>query len=611
MYRFDDFLADPETWKLSRHGQEIHLEPVVLTLLFYLIDNRERLVTRHELLDTVWGDTVVSESALTKAVARLRKALGDHSYTPRYLETVHSRGYRFVGDVEEIPSPRQADLSRGKNHKTHTRRALLASVAVIIGLAVAVVFWPGWSRRDAPEVGDIRTLAVLPLRNLTGDPEQDVYVDGLHDILITELSQTRGLRVTSRQSTIRYRNSQLPTPDIAKQLGVDGIVEGSFLRKGNEVELTFQLIDGRSDEHLWAARYSRETHYVFNLVSEVARAIGAEINAPTTADDRRAAGEIRPIDSRAIDAYAQGIAHLDRFTRDGIRTAIDQFEAAVAIEPDFALSWGQLAAAHAMYTLFGFAPPGETIEKWQAAALAAIEADDQVAIGHSALGWARMWTRDFDGACESFALALRLDPSAPYAMHGDADCLMLDGHMDESVARIREVQVVSPFSAMHNLPLSSHLFMSRRFDEAVTATRDIQSRNRQLSMHWLLAKIYWQQGDFDRALREERLELEHRGDTILLEALEKGLQDAGPPGALRAIADAMVVRADETYESPFEIGETYARAGSVDEALFWLHQAVEQGSYNTTYLAFWPPLDNLRDDPRFEALLERVYGGPR
>jgi len=609
VYRFDDFLADPKTWRLSRDGQEIHLEPVVLKLLIYLIENRERLVTRQELMDTVWGDTVISESALTKAVARLRKALRDDSATHRYLETVRSRGYRFVAHVEEIESPIQPDLSPEKGRATILRRALLASAAAIIALVFVPIFWPGRLQHETPEVGVIRSLAVLPLNNLTGDPEQNYYVDGLQDILITELSRIRDLRVTSRQSTMRYRNSDLPTTDIARELGVDAIVEGSLFREGTRIELTVQLIDGQSDENFWSERYTRETPDVFTLISDVANAIDAEITAEAPQEgDRLTHDRTGPVDSRAIDAYALGVAHLDRFTREGIRTAIGQFQTAVAIEPRFALAWGQLAAAHAMHALFGFAEPRESIEKWQAAALTAIEADDQVAIGHSALGWARMYTWDFDGACESFAEALRLDPSAPYAMHGDADCLMLQGRMDECVARIREVQLVSPFSVMHNLPLSSHLFMARRFDEAIIATKDLQARNRQLSLHWFLALVYWQQGRFDEALEEERLELEQRGDMVLLAALEEGLDAAGPAGAMRSKAEALVDRARESYVNPFFIGETFARADMVDEALYWLDQAAGHGSYNMTYLAFWPPFDVLRDDPRYQDLVERVYG---
>ena len=610
MYRFDDFVVDPETWRLSRGGQEIHLEPVVLKLLIYLIENRERLVTRQELMDTVWGNTVISESALTKAVARLRKSLGDDSATHRYLETVRSQGYRFVAAVEEAERPDSPAMAPGKTGAQTKRRALLAGTTAIAALLVLGVFWPRAPELERPQEDSIHSLAVLPLKNLTGDSDQDYYVDGLQDLLITELSQLPGLRVTSRQSTVRYRDSQLKTADIASELGVDTLVEGSLLRQGRNIEVTIQLIDARSDDYLWAERYTRETPYVFDLISDVAMAIGSEIGVVTVLPGKQALTHDRmsPVDPRAIDAYALGTMYLEQFTREGLRTAIDQFKMAVAIEPRFALAWGQLAAAHAFHALFGFASPRDSIELARAAALSAIEADEQFYSGHSALGWARLWTGDFDGACDSFEEALRLNPSAPDAIHGEADCLLFDGYPDESVARLRDLKTISPFIAMHNLPLPSHLFVTRRFDEAIAAAMDMQKRIPRFSMHWFLAKAYWEQGRLDKALEEERLEYQRRGDTVLLVALEDGFQAGGPMGAMRAIAAALVDRAGESYVDPFEIAETFSRAGMVDEALLWLDQAVEYGSYEMTYIAFWPHLDVVRDDLQYEDLLKRVYG---
>jgi TolB-like protein/DNA-binding winged helix-turn-helix (wHTH) protein len=610
VYRFDDFLADPEAWRLTRDGKEIHLEPVVLKLLIYLIANRNRLVTRDELMRTVWGDTVISESALTKAVARLRKALDDHSDDPRYLETVRSQGYRFVAEVDEIERLDGPGSSSRKTQALPFSRSLRVGAAAIVTLIVLGAIWANRPQYETPQEQAIHSLAVLPLSNLTGDPQQDYYVDGLQDLLITELSQLPGIRVTSRQSTLRYRDSERPTADIARELGVDALVEGSLLREGSTIEVTIQLIDGRSDDHLWAERYTRETPYVFSLIADMADAIGTEIGAGTVSPgtDGPVRGPIGPIDPRAIEAYAIGITHLDGLTGDGIRNAIDQFEKAVAIEPEFALAWGELGVAHTMQGMFGFALPRESKEQLRIAALNAIEADDQVAIGHSALGWLRWYTWVFDGACESFEEALRLNPSAPYAIHGVADCLLFDGRMDESVARLRDVLTVSPFSAAHNLPLPSHLYMARRFDEAIDASKAMQLRTPQLSMHFFLALVYWQQGRFDKALEEERLEFERRGDTVVLAALEEGFAEAGPTGAMRAKARAQAARAKESYVDPYDVGETFARAGMVDEALRWLALAVEHGSYKMTYIAYWPHFDVVRDDPRYQDLLERVYG---
>jgi TolB-like protein len=609
VYRFDDFVVDPESWCLSCDERQIHLEPVVLKLLIYLIPHRDRLVTRQELMDTVWGDTVVSESAVNQAVARLRKALGDDSDTPRYLETVHTKGYRFIAEVRETDGPGHVEPAPVKPRKTVQRRVLVAGAAMVI-LAMLAVFWTRAPQQETPQSEPIQSLAVLPLSNLTGDPEHAYYADGLQDILITELSQLLGLRVTSRQSTKRYRGSDLTTVDIAEELGVDALVEGSLLRSGANIEFTVQLVDGRSDAHLWAEQYSSDTSHVFGLMSDIAFAIGSEIspNLVLEVPGGSARAWIDPVDPRAIDAYTLGITHLDRFTQDGIRIAIDQFETAVAIEPDFALAWGQLAGAHAMEALFGFANPVESIEKARIAAVRAIAADDQMSIGHSALGWVQLWTGELGGACESFEEALRLNPSAPFALHGDADCLMLDGRMDDSVARSHKLVTVNPFSAMHGAPLPVHLSMAGRLDEAIIAARDLQVRVPHFSVHWILAMIYWQQGHIDQALEEDRLELGRRGDTARLAALEEGLDAGGPTGAMRAMAEVLVARASESYVDPFDIGETFARAGMVDEALHWLDKAAGHGSYKMTYVAFWPNLDVVYDDPRYPELLQRVYG---
>ena len=602
VYRFDDFLADPGTWRLTRSGQEIHVEPVVLRLLIYLIEHRGRLVPRQELMDTVWGDTVISDSALTKAVGRLRQALADGSAAPRYLETVHSQGYRFIAEVEEV------EQAEGPERSSR-RRAWYAGAALVV-FVLAVLLWSvaPW-HDDAPDY-DIHSLAVLPLSNLTGDPDQDYYVDGLQDLLITELSQLPGLRITSRQSTLRYRDSELQMADIAGELGVDALVEGSLLREGNKIELTVQLIDGRSDEHLWAERYTRETRDVFSLISDMALAIGAEITGGTGSPETEGRSHARmgPIDPLAVDAYALGIMHFDRFTREGLATAIEQFEMAVAIEPDFALAWSQLGAAYGMQGMFGFVPPTESTEQFRAAQMQAIEADSQFALGHAGLGLTLFYTWDFDNACESFEEALRLNPSEPYAIHGDSDCLLLEGRFDESVARARELLTISPFSAMHGLPLPGHLYMARRLDEAITAATAMQARVPQYSVHWMLARLFWQQGRFDEALEEQRLEFERRGDTVLLAALEEGFDTGGPSGAMRAIAEALIARANETYVDPGDIAELYVRAGLVDEALLWLDKAVRNSSYEETWIAFWPHWDLLRDDPRFQDLLVRVYG---
>jgi len=607
-YRFDSFRVDTVAWKLFRGPKEIHLEPKILKLLIYLISNRARLVTRQELMDTVWGDTVISETALSKAVARLRKALDDNMASHRYIETVYSQGYRFAAEVEESIQSASATASSADDRPTLVRGTVLAVVISTVLIALSVWLWPESyiSVNQAP--GQIESLAVLPLDNLTGDPEQDYFVDGLHDILITALSQASNLRITSRQSTLRYRNSQLPLPTIATQLGVDAVVAGSILGVGDRVVIDIQLIHSQTDQHLWAQHFESDTRYVFNLFTDIANAIGSVID-PTRekqSAENAASEHAAPVDPLAISAYLKGISNLDKGTPDGIQTALEQLHLATEIEPGFAMAWSYIALTRAILGARGLAPARESFEKARAASLKSIEADDQSAMGYSGLGWSDLWTLNFQKGCDSFRKALQLNPSEPYAVHGHADCLMLAGRMEEGIAELRKLRMLGPFAMFNNIPLCYHLFLARRYDEAIAAMQDVQERFPGFSMHMQLSVVYWTQGRYEEAIDEERQEFEWRKDAAALAALEAGYAATGPTGALKSLADFLATRSKETLVDAFRIGEAYARAGSVDEAFHWLNVAVDQGSFEVIWIRFRPDFDYLHDDPRFAHLMQRI-----
>lgn len=612
VYRFGDFEFDPEKRLLNRGGRDVHLEPIAFRLLAYLIDNRNHLVTRQELMDTVWGDTVISETALSKAVERLRKVLGDDPAAPRYVETVHSQGYRFVADVEEADNPAivRTPVHRGQS-MTAWRIGALAIITLVLVFLVNR-YWPGTAGQEEPPTERIRSLAVLPLNNLTGDPELGYFVDGLQDILVTRLSQNANLRITSRQSTLRYRNSELTLPTIAEQLGVDALVEGSVLGVGDSVEINIQLIDGQSDKHLWAQHFESDTGHVFNLFTEVANAIGSvidpawmELSAGSTASEY--AGVVHP---RALSAYLKGISNLDRGTPDGIRTALEQLHQATEIEPGFSMAWSYMALTHAMLGARHLAPARESFERTRAASLKAIEADDRNAMGYSGLGWADLWTLHYQSGCDSLQKAFKLNPSEPYAVHGHADCLMLAGRMDESIAELRKLRMLGPFTMFNNIPLCFHLFLARRYDEAIAANQDMHERFPGFSMHMQLAWVYWTQGRFEESVDEERKELQWRKDAGALAALDAGYSAAGPAGAMKSLADFMAARSSETLVDAFRIGEAYARAGAVDEAFHWLNAAVDQDFFEVIWIRFWPEFDYLHDDPRYAQLVQRIGPPP-
>ena len=536
---------------MYRNGVALHLEPRVLRLLIYLIENRERLVPREELADNVWGDTVISDSALSQAVARLRKALGDSTASPRYIETAHSQGYRFAAEVQASGS-------------------------------------------------QIHSIAVLPIRNLTGDSGQDYMAYGLQDGLTTELSRISDLRVTSFQSTLRYSGSDRALPEIALELGVDALVEGSLMKIGEQIEVNLQLIDGRTDEHIWAQHFEREIPYSFDLLTNAVNAIASKIGLHGVHES------IGPVDPNAIQAYWLGLNDMNRLSPTGLASAINYLRTATEIEPRFDLAWGNLAVTHFLQALFGFTPPRESMEKAQLAAQHAVRVGNRSSFGLSVLGWTYLCNQDFPGACKTTREALRINPSDPYAIHGDADCLLYEGHMEESVERVRELALIAPFSFIHQVPLSYHLFLARRYDEALAFTLSIQERFPNFPLHKNLSLIYWQQGLYDKALQEERRKYELYGDTELLTLFDESEAATAPRELMRTIAEALAKRSAESYVDAIEIGEAFARAGAVDEAIYWLTRAVEQKSFAVVHLPFRPDFDELRGDPRYTGLLQKL-----
>ena len=606
-YHFGNFVIDQNAWQLSHQDQAVHLEPTVLKLLIFLVENRDRMVLKRELLDTVWGDTFVSESALSKAVARLRKALGDDPHRPKYIETVHSLGYRFIAEVQSIEQPIEKGPIRAKN-----RRGAIAAMVFAGALAIVIVLFSQelsdlWTQKPgAEDPSRIRSLAVLPLDNLGGDPEQNYFVDGLHEALITDLSTISNLKVISRQSSMRYKSSNKLVPEIAGELGVDALVEGSVLLLGDRVRVTAQLIHGQTDEHLWAETYDRDLQDVFTLLSEVARAITDEIEITLMPQEEERLANTGQVNPEANDAYLRGRYFTNSFTTEGFQKSLEYFNQAVDIDPGFAQCWAELAGTHILIAYFGNEPPREAILQARVAALKALELDDQLSAAYSALGWVRLFTWDWPGAGEAFEEALRLNPNDSVTLHGYADYLTLTGRPEQGLVQVRRGRAVDPLTPMSNLPVPFHLYMMRRYDESIAEAQKLLKTDPDYPVSRLLSKVYWQKGMFEEALAEYRRILVRRNDSGLLEALDKGNADSGPQGAMRAVAREMVARSKQGYMDPFKIASVFAQAGEADLALEWLNKAVDQGSLELVYVNIRPEFDPLHSDPRYKELMHRL-----
>ncbi|HSB07909.1 MAG TPA: winged helix-turn-helix domain-containing protein [Blastocatellia bacterium] len=348
-YYFDDVAVDCDNFRVLKRGEAKAVEPRAFDVLIYLIEHRGRVVEKQELFDQVWKETFVTDGALTRIIKEIRQFIGDDAGSPRYLETLPKRGYRFIAFVEEVPS----------------------------------------AAGEAPEQGaveSIDSLAVLPFANLNADPEQDYFVEGITDLLITDLGKIGALKVISRTSVMQYKQARKPLPEIAEELRVKAVVEGSVLRVGERVRITVQLIEAATDRHLWAESYERDLRDVLALQSEVAQAIAREIQVALTPEEKVRLASVHPVNPEAHLAYLKGHYFLEKYSPDSIMKAIDCFQLAIEKDPNYAAAYAGLAYVYGVFVMAGFAPPRETIPKARAAVLKAVEMDDTLADAHSS--WA-------------------------------------------------------------------------------------------------------------------------------------------------------------------------------------------------------------------------------
>ena len=349
-YEFGSFALDPGKRLLLREGEPVPLAPKVLEILQLLIENRGRVLTKDELLEQVWNDTMVEEGGLTRNVSILRKALGERPDEHHYIVTVPGRGYQFVADVHErrddekrsgVDEPADPVRELQPKRAFLARRWLILSGLVVSGVAIiAYLLVPHQVNTARPE---IKSIAVLPLQNLSGDPAQEYFADGMTEALISSLAQIRALRVISRTSVMSFKGIQKPLPEIARELKVDGVIEGSVQRENGRLKIMIQLIHGPTDAHLWARDYERELTDVLKLQGEVARAIAQEIRIQVTPEEGARLASATTVNPAAHQEYLIGRYHLWRYNEEDLKRAIDYFERAIQIDPKYAAAYAGLS----------------------------------------------------------------------------------------------------------------------------------------------------------------------------------------------------------------------------------------------------------------------------
>ncbi len=454
----------------------------------------------------------------------------------------------------------------------------------------------------------VRSVVVLPLLDFSRDPEQEYFADGMTEALIAELAKIRALRVISRTSSMRYKGTGKSLPEIATELGVDGVVEGSVMRVGPRVRITAQLVHAATDTHLWAESYERDLADVLLLQSEVVGAIVGEIRIAVTAEEARRLASPRPVDPEAYDACLKGRFHWYKLSREHLDIALQYFHLALEKDPGCARAWSGIAAAWSSLTDAGFVSPHEAIPKAKEAALRALELDEslvEVRVTLANIRFCCEW--DWNGAEREFRQAIELHPNSADARFFYADFLISMGRNDEAAAEAARALELDPFSFFIQGFFGWHLVYLHRCDDAIAHLhKTLQMETDFSSAHLGLWGAFYRKGMREEALGAARRFFAVLGDDAVVEALRRGESESGYEGAMRLAALELEERAAATHVPAVRIARLWAHAGNVDRALEWLEKAHAWRESPLVHLGVGWDWDSLRGDPRFQSLLHRM-----
>ena len=510
-FRVAEWVVDPSTYRVSRGKDEVRLEPKVMAVLVYLADRAAQTVSREELEAAVWTGTVVSYDAVTNAVKKLRKVFDDDPAQPRFIETLSKKGYRLIAPVSPAPAPMGSPGTQphdGEVISEHRRRRA-APAAVLLALLMALVAVSVWLRERAPEnAGQVggaepKSIAVLPFRNLTGDPAQDYFAEGMSDDLITSLASFSNLQVTARDSTFFYKDTALKTRELADRLNARYLLHGSVRRTDDDVRITVQLIDAYTDSTIWAGSFDGEANQLFDLQDQATHKIVAALAGQMNVRDRQELGRPRTENMQAYDYFLYGRQAFFRYaSAEGNRKARESFRRAIALDPDFALAYAMLAWTHAFDAMNGWGESRQaSLELARDLASKALTLDGQMPVAYFVRGLAFRELGDRAHALVEAEKAIELDPNYAGAHVLLATLLYFNERPNEALQLMKRAIALNP---NHPYNYSFHLgqvyYILKRYDEAITALKRVLESNPAAERaHLWLAAAYAQAGRSDDA----------------------------------------------------------------------------------------------------------------
>ena len=559
--RFGPFELDATAGELCHTGEKVKLQDQPSQILQILIERPGQLVTREELREKVWpSNTFVDfDHGINNAIKRLREALGDTAETPGYIETVPRRGYRFIGKIET-------------SQEAHS-------------------------------------LAVLPLENLSRDPEQEYFADGLTEAFITSLARISALRVTSRTTVMKYKGVRTKSmPEIGRELSADRIVEGTVLRSGDRVRISVQLIDAPTDTHVWAESYERDLQDVLALQADVARAVADEIQVKVSPQERVHLTASRRVDPEAYESYLKGRYYLNKRTLESFTRSAEYFEQAIQKDPQYAAAHAGLADTASRLSFYGYVSPEDGCARGKAAALRAIEIDSSSSEAHAALGFCLVhYDCAFAAAERECRRAVALDPQNPWAALALAICLVVTGRFDEGISETVRLVQLDPVSPARWVA-AALLYHSRRYDQAIEQARKCLELDPSFAQaKWTIAVSLAKQQASDTGIQglEEAVRATSESQ-FFLGSLGYCYAKAGRKADAMKVRNRMRELSKQRYISGYWIATICGALGQNDEAFDLLEAAYRERATWMAYVRVAPFFDDLRSDRRFGQLLGQI-----
>ena len=643
--RFGLFEVDVDASELRRNGLRLKLQEQQLNLLKVLLEHPGTLVTRDELRQRLWKPNTFVEfdHSLNTAMMRLREVLGDSPENPVFIQTVPRKGYRFIAPVHDVvtesqPLPQEdtrllnldAKPTRASNPQIDAaattisaggrvarsvgRPSVVIGVTALLLATIATLLVAPYGGKlhfgKSPEA-QITSIVVLPMENLSGDPNQNYFADGMTDELIASLARISSLRVISHTTAMDYKGTHESLEKIAHDLNVDAVVEGTVLRSGDRVRITAELVQVSTDRHLWADTYESRLGDVLTLQNQVASAIVSQIQIKLTPQDKEHLAASQPINSDAFEDYLKGRYYWGMRSEDGLDKAIHYFQSATEKDPQYALAYAGLADCYGILgaAIIGTVPTSQVAPKAEDAATKAVALNPGLAETQTAFATVQLndywnWT----AAEAGFRRAIQLNPSYATAHQRYSLYLMAMGRTEGSLEEMNRARSLDPLSLSMNFSLGWRLYMARHYDEAIVQLRNtLEMDPAYLLAHIILAQCYEQKGQYALAIAElQKAETLSPDSPPVIAALGQAYAVESNRAEPTKALDRLHTLSSQKYVSPFYMALLYTGLGNHARAIYWLGKAFDDRSNNMIFLNVDPEFDNLRSEPGFKSLLRRM-----